>query len=408
VCVSRTRVAAIGVAACAFLTCVVASVSRVAAQGGAESLVALDVRARNDATQRCFEVKALQERIAYYGEARLSRARELRLELDLDAPDSAELRVYRGSALVSRRRFDGLPPTCVDRRDAVALSIALALEGVIREHDPASESGDVAAAAEAASSTSVSGGARTSSARVDASAVSTEPRESTSPIDGAREGASPPVAPPVQSMASGESATLPPVVAASPKARAQAEGEPNDKAAVPAVDAPAALSIRLHLGARLVAAALPAPVFAGVLGAELWFDRTFGVEISALATAIDRSPLAAGHVGSRLLGGEVLGCYGFGLGGLAAQGCAGVLAAACPAEGRDYPVAFPAATLSWVAGTARFALAWPAEESVSLRALIQGHASFVRPVLRVEGARQELSSFWLGGSAGLDLVVAFD
>jgi hypothetical protein len=84
------------------------------------------------------------------------------------------------------------------------------------------------------------------------------------------------------------------------------------------------------------------------------------------------------------------------------------LAAACPAQGRDYPVAFPSATLAWAAGTARIALAWPAEESVFLRLVIQGHANFVRPVLRVDGALEDLSPFWLGGAAGLDLVVSFD
>jgi hypothetical protein len=95
--------------------------------------IALVVRARSNASMRCFELEALKSRIAHYGAGRLAKAEKLRLELYVVAIDSAELFVYRGRELVARRRFDKLADACVDRRDAVALAIALALEGVIRE-----------------------------------------------------------------------------------------------------------------------------------------------------------------------------------------------------------------------------------------------------------------------------------
>ena len=128
---SRTLVAACSGLAGAVLGWLVPIGSIALAQTAVEPRVALVVRADSRAAARCFEVDALRQRIAYYGRDRLARANDLRLELAVDTSASAELLVYRGAALVSRRRFEKLPEACFDRRDAVALSIALALEGVL-------------------------------------------------------------------------------------------------------------------------------------------------------------------------------------------------------------------------------------------------------------------------------------
>jgi hypothetical protein len=352
--------------------------------------VSLTVRAEAKAAERCFEVSALQQRIAHYGEAKLARARELRLELQVDAGDTAELFVYRGSTLVARRRFGGLPEACADRRDMVALSIALALEGVIRELEPGSDTGATSA------TSSTSGAARATQGAADASASA-----ATQTAAGVDEG---------RAAGEGDRAAQP--VAAPARDEREQDDERADEVEahdVPSDDHSASeLSIAAHLGGRFLVSALPSLTWTAELGTELWIDRTFGVGLAGLASTRETSNFVGGVVETRLVGGALLGCYAFELDPLAAHGCIGVGIAAAFARGRDYPVAFPDATLLWSAGLGQLAVRWPAAEPVSVRLVIQAHANFVRPTIHVAGSSDELSPFWWGGSGGLDLVVSLD
>jgi hypothetical protein len=166
--------------------------------------------------------------------------------------------------------------------------------------------------------------------------------------------------------------------------------------------------MRLHVGGRGLAHALPSPVWLGTLGIELWFDRQFAIDLSALASTIGDSRLAGAHAETWLAGGELLGCSALKLRDFEAQGCVGAVLAACRASGQGYSDKFPAATLLWAASTLRLALRWPAADRVSVRFVIQGHVNVVRPELRINGSSEQLYPFWLGGSAGLDLIVRWN
>jgi hypothetical protein len=358
-----------------------------------QNRIALDIRAESHEALRCFAADALQERIAHYVGTRDANATELRLELHLDA-DSAELRGYRGDLLVSRRHFEHLPSSCADRRDVVALSIALALKSDAQQRDaadnastgatastaadrPASpNAGAVSATATSAASDQATPGANARTERTD----SDTPKQPESAATATDDGADP--------------------------------SERDSATEVPEASNTAARSgrpvMRLHLGARGLAEAVPSSVWTGVLGLELWFNPQIAVDLSAMTSTTGEAEFAPGRIDARLTGAELLGCAAWKLGSFAPQGCLGVIAAAARARGRDFPVPFAAQMTLWAATTARLGLRWPAESLISLRLLVQGHVNVVRPELRVRGATGRLSPSWVGGSLGLDAVFTIE
>jgi hypothetical protein len=375
------------------------------AQG--EGGVALVVREGAGGSARCFDVDALRQRVAHYREDGGARADDLQLELYVDAEDSAELRVYRGAELAARRRFANLPAACADRRDAVALSIALALDAVIHEMASARGEEGVAGGASprepAPGSGSGSGSGpqpaseRTAPAPKPARAETRAPRATEAPRDAdTRDGA------------------------AQDEDAAADDDDDNDNARTaerdvtpPSPSQPrgshgGAPSVALHAGGRWLAGALPSPVWTGALGAELAFGELFAIDGSAIASTAADSTLAGASARTHLIGGELLGCTARGLGDFAAQGCLGAVVAACEASGEDFPVPLPSSTVLWAATAARLALRWPAAQRVSVRLAVEGHVNMVRPELRVDGSRARLSPSVLGGSAGLDLLVSLE
>ena len=189
---------------------------------------------------------------------------------------------------------------------------------------------------------------------------------------------------------------------------AQADSVDDREASPPAASKPGSVHAQLHFGGRWLAHALPSPVWTGALGVELWFGPRIAVDMSAFTSTIADSTLAGSRAETRLTGGELLGCSAVKFGTLAAEGCLGAAAAACRAAGHGYPVAYPAATLPWAAGAARFALRWPDAQTVFLRLVMQGHVNVVRPELRVYGSTEQLHPAWLGALAGLDVIVALE
>ncbi|HKP55842.1 MAG TPA: hypothetical protein VJV78_03950 [Polyangiales bacterium] len=298
----------------------------------------------------------------------------------MDAQDAAELRMFRGDALVSRRRFEQLPKACSDRRDAVALSIALALEGAARE---------LATPVEAADSTATEGGDSVeASARHAAVAEAEQPKPST---QAQRELFSQP------SAAEEEEAAV-------ERQDSAAEADEPAQASAPG----GGLIVHLHLGAGWLVGAVPDPVWTGSLGIVLWLNPHLAFDLSAIASTLANSEFVGGRVETRLVGGELFGCTGWKIGNFAAQGCAGLIAAACAADGYDYPEEYPAATLLWMAGAARFGLRWPNEGLLSVRGSLQLHFNLVRPELNVAGSTEKLYPFWIGGAAGLDMILALE
>ena len=451
------------------------SLTAAAARAQPRPEIALVVRGRSDEAARCFDAQALRKRIGLYGGERLAKADELRLELDVEDASRAELRVFRGRQLVARRRFVGLPAACADRRDAVALSIALALDGVVRaapleaargaspgvaETNPGASARDArpraalpdagaaspgtapmaasAAAARAipqaaadATASAFPAGASDATARApapnaaDATARAPAPNTSDateratasgaidatarSPGDAARPEAGAPSATELPPPSAADAKPAPIEAQGSAHARSESDDSALDGSNRSAGGQPArALVVEPYIGARGLTHALPAPVWVGALGAELWIGRTASIDGSILASTLGNSELAGGRARTRLLGGELLGCRALRFDDFAFQGCVGAAAAACFAAGRDYVRVFPDATLLWAAGLARLALRWPDRHSVSLRVFMQGHVNWMRPVLRVDPTNERAYPFWLGASGGLDLIVSLE
>jgi len=377
--------------------------------------VAVVVRGRAQEPVRCFDAEPLQQRIAHYRGTQTAQAGELRFELHIDDLDTAELRVFRREHLVSRRRFEHLPAACADRRDAVALSIALALEGAARAQPQADE-------APSAQGASAAGAASTDTNIPSATVAGTSSQQRTTQEveETRRESAPAPSEPPVQ----------PPAADTTADARASADESLADSAREPqdsAEDAPEAADaveageagkhplLELHVGGRWLNQALPSPVWTGTLGVAFWLNRQLGFDISAIASTAANSafPTAAApgaRVETRLIGGELLGCTGWSLAGVVAQGCLGATAASCRARGIGFPAPVEPSekSLLWAAGAARFAVRWPDESLIAVRLVLQAQVNLVRPELRIAGASQLLYPSWVGGSAGVDMILALE
>ena len=370
------------------------------ARAQAEADVELVVRAGANGSTRCFEVEALRQRISHYSATGLGGASGLRLELYVDAADSAELSVVRDSEVVARRRFDNLPAACVDRRDAVALSIALALDGVIQDWRlPRSKLGPRRAIPPRLPMQRKAGARRCAT------------RSNPSNRRASRVGRS-----------KQERRRCAPA-----RARAQNGCTRKTGACRTSTREQNGSAGRLRTRCRGCAQtcrpwAVPRPARGGPLARR---GAAFtGVDRRARRRALvqpavrhrrlrNREHDRGLHVRwrareSRLTGGELLGCSVLRFGNFAAQGCVGAVAAACEASGESYPVRFPAATVLWAASTARLALRWPDARRVSVRLVAQGHVNMVRPELRVDGSSEQLAPAWLGASVGLDMLVSLE
>jgi hypothetical protein len=345
------------------------------------SRIAIEVRG-DESGEACLTSEQLGARIAFYG-TRKTLPRGMRLVLRLSAPDVAELQILRDGQVVSRRRFEHLPGPCADRRDAVALSVALALEHAAASTEPAAESG--------ASSSAISGvvGTQTGSGE-GVSAPEPEPAE---PEPDSRTQPAEQVTQPARVQPED---TRPIVLGTMPTTTSRDPRRGEERPSL----------FQLHLGGRFVLEALPFAVWGGALGLELALSKRLSLDVSAVLSSIGEAPLADAYARASLLGLEAVGCASFPLGVFMLQACGGASVALCEVSGRDFPRARPDATLLWAAGLARIALRWPQSSSVALRLFVQPHISVSRPDLRVEGSGERLRTGWVGGQAGLDLWLA--
>jgi hypothetical protein len=379
-----------------------------------ERPVALVVRTRSSDAARCFDTDALQQRIARYGGTHGAKAVELQLELYVDSPDTAELRIFRGDVLVSRRRFEHLPTSCANRRDTVALSIALALEGAMQQLAAANtnDAADIASVTPESAAGAIDRGpppGTLDAQRATVAAASAQNKVAKETAEAER-----------QSERAASELPTTPESADTTAASSPMEGSPttsergpqdSDEDVSDAADhrkAQSGPAMGLHLGGRWLAEALPSPVWTGVLGLELWLNRRIAFDLSAFVSTLGNSSFAGARAQTQLVGGELFGCTAWKLGRFAAQGCLGATAAACDARGRDYPVAMPAATLLWAASAARLALRWPDNQLISLRLVLQANVNLMRPVLRVDDSSEQLKPAWVGGAAGLDVILALE
>jgi hypothetical protein len=337
---------------------------------------------RDASPDACFAAGPLQKRIAHYIGTRGTHADGLRFELQVDGQSNAELRVFRGDEAVSRRRFEQLPTSCAERRDTIALSIALALEGEEQAQAPANDATQIAPVTPATISRDAAQSPAQKSGEDEPTPERALPSER-EPDDAAEESA-----PPTSEEES------PAAVSDAPPHSGQDSG----------------WIVQPHVGARWLAGALSEPVLTGNLGVELAVSPALGFDLSAFVSTVADSEFLGGHAETWLVGGEVFGCTAWKLGSFAAQGCLGAMAAVCSARGEGYPVMLPAETLLWAAGAARAGLRWPDERMISLRLLLQAQVNLVRPVLHVAGSteQEELAPGWVGGALGFDVILAFE
>ena len=115
------------VAACVFVS------QAAAAQSRAVPALSVD----GDASG-CLVIAALRERIAHYSAAQTSDATAFRVALH-GAEQAVEFELFRADVPLARRRFTNLPEACNDRRDALALSIALAIQHAAQEQASATQ-----------------------------------------------------------------------------------------------------------------------------------------------------------------------------------------------------------------------------------------------------------------------------
>ena len=359
-------------------------VSQVAA---AQSRAVPALSVENDASG-CLVTGALRERIAHYSAAQTPDATSFRVALH-GGEQAVELALYRADALVARRRFSNLPEVCSDRRDALALSIALAIEHAVQEQAQAGAAGVVqpSAAAGVRSPAADSGGAN--------QAIAPESDTSEEPAQ-VEAGAEARVAASVEEQ-------RPEVVSVSPRAAAQDRGEEPEQPAEDSEDTGVLWGVQA--GGRWLLATLPSPVLAGSAGVELQLSPSTSFELSGLVSSIAQTRFANALARTQLLGGEAVACRAARFASFAAQGCIGAALAAYLARGSGYYQSLDT-TLFWAAALGRVSLRWPHSGPLALRASLQAHFNVRRPELRVEGATEPLSTGVFGGALGIDMIVA--
>lgn len=421
--------------------------------------VAIAVRVRGQGSAACLDAQALRRRVAHYRRSR-RRISGVRVEVVVDGPDAVEVRVIRGLKLASRRRFEALPARCAERRDTVAVSLALALEGMASQRsarraaseaipndglaaDPASaregrrpKDPDVRAPLDTAvqqghsaehSAESEAGARRAGGPVVGDGAVRghrAEPeggqRRATAPageraLAGVEIGASSSVAPvsPVSRRPASDG-----VLEASEVSETMAEGldvesETAEETRVADADVmrseTASVALDLHLGGHLLAEALPMPVWVGAVGAQLRFGGPLSLDLSAFASTLGNVAFEGGRARARLTGAELLACAGWPGPSRSWLGvCVGGVAAAAWVGGRDYPEEFSDTVTAWLAPASRLSLRFAVQDWLSFRLLVRAHVSAVRPELAVQGAGDPLRPSLLGGLMGIDALVSFD
>jgi hypothetical protein len=163
-------------------------------------------------------------------------------------------------------------------------------------------------------------------------------------------------------------------------------------------------SLAVYLGPRWLIAALPAPAFAGTLGANLQLVPAFALDLSALLGTFAESELASYRTRGSLTGGLLLGCAQLEVGRASLQGCLGGGAADCRVDSTRGDGVSSSANLLWAFTALRIGLRWPNDGVVSARFSAQVHLNLVRPGLRLEDRSEQRVPARVGASLGIDLL----
>lgn len=354
--------------------------------------IAIEIENPTAQAETCLTSQQLSARVAHYSSPK-TRPSGVQLILYITGPDAADLHILRAGTVVSRRSFTQLPAPCADRRDAVALSIALALERTAADRATASPAaansgtGEASVASTASSSPTTGGTDPIVDEDEDEDRDKAEDNDKDKDKDDDTEVAVSPEPEPEPEPQTFDN--IPTTTSRDPRRKSTNES-----------------SLQLHLGGRLTLEAVPPPVWVAALGVELPISSSFTLGITALMSSVGESALAGARARASFLGLEAVGCTNLPLGPFMLQACGGAAVALCEVSGRDYPRARPEATLLWAAVLGRATLRWPRDGFIAARLVLQPHVSINRPDLRIENSSEHLTTFWVGGSAGLELWLA--
>jgi hypothetical protein len=332
--------------------------------------------------------------------------------LDFVSQDVAELRLYLLDVVVSKRRFEHLPTPCADRRDAIALSIALALEDsapppsaanpdarTILDTRPAAVeiAGDASTLSTRESANSPTersvNTTQTAADREQEPVLATQRNQQVTPAQRVSET--------VGTQAHNQAAQPPPVQQTTPVLLGSMPSATTHQ-----LHGGERAGLQLHVGGRWLTQALPVSVWALAAGVTVDVSRVLSIDVGALTSAVGQSRLAGGRARAQMLAGlEALGCAGIPVFALGLQACGGATIAMVEANGADYAVR-RGVTLVWAAGLARLMLRWPREGWVAVRLVAQGHVNLTRANLEVDGSTARLETWPAGATFGLELLLA--
>lgn len=261
--------------------------------------------------------------------------------------------VVRSGESVARRAFPSLPEACDDRRSALALAVAIAIDATVLDRLARDE---VASAPELA-----------------------------------------------HPIGSGESM---------PEPTPRAAPTPREVTAGHAEGPRAAARWGLAVGADVgvTVGVLPVPAALGGAFVEVRWHEAWLVRVGAGATPVVGVPLGRGSAESQLLLGRLDACLLTPLHAFEGEACLGASGGRISAEGRGYLA--PSSTgLAWAAAAVRFAARVPRDGIVSVRVALDGVAAVLRPTLEVHRPsgdvldQERMPGAGLGASAGLVVVL---
>lgn len=382
----------------------------------------------------CVSAPALRARTARYL-VRTDQLASLTIEVDAQVP---QFRVLRAGTLVAERRFTHAPTDCAERRDALALAVAIAIEQVAQEptHEPAADSGEREAPAAPAPTRNAEPGSRsgqtispsTAARSRDRAAKATQGAADESIADdrtlnsaraevtGSRRAADRPLDDTrgdAQTVARGRRAgdgaaddrdeTSPRSGSASPPSAAdlgvaELQGSRGEERA----------RVSLLGAGAVLFEALPAAAPAFSVGAELALLPALRIALSGLFSLPISSAFQGGSVSTQLYGAQLTACLNAAISAsLLLHGCAGAVGGVIDAQGDDFALNL-SDRMGWVAGLLRARLEFPATGRVAAGVYADGRLNLLRPELQAslgkEPARTRAAG-WLGAALGVELIV---
>ena len=374
----------------------------------------------------CVSASALRARTARYL-GRAEQLSELTIVVDLQVP---QFRVMRDGTLLAERRFARAPTECAERRDAVALALAIAIEQATENLAATSGStaSDTGPPPEAAERTADSRGGRNSDAQVatrpDADAAASA-RTVNKPNLAARGAARSEHMDVAGERAPGARArgSATPDGARAQRGRAHAATTAAEDASLPPLSAAdtgeegadrqlrsgrAGTRISVLGSGAVMFEALPTAAAAFSVGAELTVVPALRVGLSGLFSPPVSSSFEGGTVSAQLFGAQLTGCVNAPIfESLLLHGCAGAVGGVIEARGDDFALNLHD-QMGWLAGLVRARLEFPAAGFVAAGVYADGRVNVLRPELQAGlasgPARTRAVSLW-GAAVGVELIV---